>query len=137
MGRIQSDYEWTPHLCVAEESQESESEDESNAASRGNVLVDVFNFSMANLADVSGKQRIDQLQYQLQSWDHCRDVDKETFVHKAKEACQLVCDVIAPHDGEMLFQAVQQEKNLGAATDAGLEALFAAYGKAPSKILRT
>ena len=58
-------------------------------------------------------------------------------MHKAKEACQLVCDVIAPHDGEVLFQAVQQKKNLGATTDAGLEALVAAYRKAPSKILKT
>ena len=137
MERVQSDYEWTPRLCAEEESQESESEDESNAASKGNILVDVFNFSMANLADVSGKERIDQLQYQLESWDQCGDVEKEAFVHKAKEACQLVCDVIAPHDGEVLFQAVQQKKNLGVTTDAGLEALVAAYRKAPSKILKT
>ena len=94
---------------------------------------------MANLADVSGKQRIDQLQllYHLESWDQCSDVEKEAFVHKAKEACQLVCDVKAPHDGEVLFQAVQQKKNLGATTDAGLDALVAAYRKAPSKILKT
>ena len=92
---------------------------------------------MANLADVSGKERIDQLQYQLESWDQCSDMEKEAFMHKAKEACQLVCDVIAPHDGEVLFQAVQQKKNLGATTDAGLEALVAAYRKAPSKILKT
>ena len=45
----------------------------------------------------------------------------------------MVCDVIAPHDGEVLFQAVQQKKNLGATTDAGLEALVAAYRKAPSR----
>ena len=137
MERVQSDYEWTPRLCAEEESQESESEDESNVASKGNILVDVFNSSMSNLADVSGKERIDQLQYQLESWDQCSDVEKEAFVHKAKEACQLVCDVIAPHDGEVLFQAVQQKKNLGATTDAGLEALVAAYRKAPSKILKT
>ena len=92
---------------------------------------------MANLADVSGKERIDQLQYQLESWDQCSDVEKEAFVHKAKEACQLVCDVIAPHDGEVLFQAVQQKKNLDATTDAGVEALVAAYRKEPSKILKT
>ena len=137
MERVQSDYEWTPRLCAEEELQESESEDESNVASKGNILVDVFNSSMSNLADVSGKERIDQLQYQLESWDQCSDVEKEAFVHKAKEACQLVCDVIAPHDGEVLFQAVQQKKNLGATTDAGLEALVAAYRKAPSKILKT
>ena len=92
---------------------------------------------MSNLADVSGKERIDQLQYQLESWDQCSNVEKEASVYKAKEACQLVCDVIAPHDGEVLFQAVQQKKNLGTTTDAGLEALVAAYRKAPSKILKT
>ena len=138
MERVQLDYEWTPRLCAEEESQESESEDESNAASKGNILVDVSNFSMANLADVSGKQRIDQLQllYHLESWDQCSDVEKEAFVHKAKDACQLVSDVIAPHDGEVLFQAVQQKKNLGATTDVGLEVPVAAYRKAPSKILK-
>ena len=92
---------------------------------------------MANLADVSGKERIDQLQYQLESWDQYSDVEKEAFLHKAKEACQLVCDIIAPHDGEVLFLAVQQKKNLSATTDAGLEALVAAYRKVPSKILKT
>ena len=54
-------------------------------------------------------------------------------MHKAKEACQLVCDVIAPHDGEVLFQAVQQKKNLGVTSDKGLEALVAAYRKAHLK----
>ena len=135
--RVQSDYEWTPCLCTEEESQESGSEDESNTALKGNILVDVFNFSMGNLADVSGKEKIDQLQYQLESWDQCNDVEKEAFVHKAKEACQLVCDVITPHDGEVLFQAVQQKKNLGVTYDEGLEALVAAYRKGPSKTLKT
>ena len=107
-----------------------------NPPRQGNILGDVFNFSKANLADVPGKERIDQLQYQLQIWDQCSDVEKEAFLHKAKEACQLVGDVIAPHDGEVLFQAVQQKKHLGATTDAGLEALVVAYRKAPSKILK-
>ena len=49
----------------------------------------------------------------------------------------MVCDVIAPHDGEVLFQAVQQKKNLGVTSDKGLEALVAAYRKAPSKTLKT
>ena len=60
---------------------------------------------MANLVDVSGKERIDQLQYQLGSWDQCSNVEKEALVHKAKEACQLVCDIIVQQDGEVQFQA--------------------------------
>ena len=50
-------------------------------------------------------------------------MEKKTFVYKAKEACQLVCDVIAPRDGEKLFEAVQQQQNVSAASDTGLQAI--------------
>ena len=62
---------------------------------------------------------------------------KSKHVRTAKEACQLVCHVIAPRDGEKLFQVVQLQQNCGIARDTGLEALIAAYKKAPSKALKT
>ena len=61
---------------------------------------------MKSLAEVSGQKKIDQLQYQLKSWDACSDVEREKFVSKASEACRLVCDVMAPNHGEKLLQAL-------------------------------
>ena len=77
---------------------------------------------MENLAEEAGKKYSDPLEYQLKSWDDCSDVEKKTFVYKAKEACQLVCDVIAPRDGEKL-EAVKQQHNVSAASDTGLQAI--------------
>ena len=92
---------------------------------------------MSNLAEIAGKQNIDPLKSQLEHWEDCSEMEKQTYARTAKEACQLVCHVIAPRDGEKLFQVVQQQQNGGIARDTGLEALIAAYKKAPSKALKT
>ena len=92
---------------------------------------------MSNLAEIAGKQSIDPLKSQLEHWEDCSEMEKQTYARTAKEACQLVCHVIAPRDGEKLFQVVQQQQNGGIARDTGLEALIAAYKKAPSKALKT
>ena len=89
--------------------------------------VQVFNSPMEKLAEVSVlKKKIDQLQHQLKSWDACSDVEREEFVCKATEACRLVCNVIAPNDGEKLLQALQGEKVNDTTADPGLGALVAA-----------
>ena len=49
----------------------------------------------------------------------------------------MVCNVTAPNDGEKLLQALQGEKVNGTTADPGLEALVAAYRRAPSYMLRT
>ena len=48
--------------------------------------------------EVSGQKKIDQLQYQLKSWDARSDIEREKIVCKATEACRLVCNVIAPNE---------------------------------------
>ena len=58
---------------------------------------------MKSLPGVLGEKKIDQLQYQLKSWDACSDVEREKFFSKATEACRLVCDVMAPNHGEKLL----------------------------------
>ena len=92
---------------------------------------------MSNLAEIAGKQSIDPLKSQLEHWEDCSEMEKQTYARTAKEACQLVCHVIAPRDGEKLFQVVQQQQNGGIGWDIGLGALIAAYKKAPSKALKT
>ena len=132
----QSDTEWSPGFSAGRGFQESESESEYPARPKTTVL-DVFNSSMSNLAEIAGKQNIDPLKSQLEHWEDCSEMEKQTYARTAKEACQLVCHVIAPRDGEKLFQVVQQKQNGGIARDTGLEALIAAYKKAPSKALKT
>lgn len=75
------------------------------------------------------------LKSQLEHWEDCSEMEKQIYARTAKEACQLLCHVIAPRDGEKLFQVVQQQQNGGIGWDTGLEALIAAYKKAPSKSL--
>ena len=132
----QSDTEWTPGFSAARDFQESESESECPARPKSRVLY-VFNSSMSNLAEIAGKQNIDPLKSQLEHWEDCSEMEKQTYARTAKEACQLVCHAIAPRDGEKLFQVVQQQQNGGIARDTGLEALIAANKKAPSKALKT
>ena len=132
----QSDTEWSPGFSAGRGFQDSESESECPARPKSRVL-DVFNSSMSNLAEIAGKQNIDPLKSQLEHWEDCSEMEKQTYARTAKEACQLVCHVIAPRDGEKLFQVVQQKQNGGIARDTGLEALIAAYKKAPSKALKT
>ena len=132
----QSDTEWSPGFSAGRGFQDSESESECPARPKSRVL-DVFNSSMSNLAEIAGKQNIDPLKSQLEHWEDCSEMEKQTYARTAKEACQLVCHVIAPRDGEKLFQVVQQQQNGGIARETGLEALIAAYKKAPSKALKT
>jgi len=89
--------EWTPGLGAGHDDVKSESENDSQE--NESLPVSVFNSSMANLAEVVGKN-IEPLEYQLESWEESSDFIKQTFSRKAKQACQLVCEVMAPRDGK-------------------------------------
>ena len=134
--RSQSDTEWTPSFSAGRDFQDSKSESECYSRTKSRVL-DVFNSSMLNLAEIAGKQSIDPFKSQLEHWEDCSEMEKQTYACTAKQASQLVCHVIVPRDGEKLFQVVQQQQNGGIGWDTGLEALIAAYKKAPSKALKT
>ena len=56
---------------------------------------------MSNLAEIAGKQRIDPLKSQLEHWEDCSEISGKANICTAKEACQLVCHVIAPRDDVM------------------------------------
>lgn len=86
--------------------------------------VHVFNACNDSLADAIRKPWIDPLQSQVACWENC------SVIHKSEEACQLICDVIAPNDGKQLFQAVvNQQQNKGDTGSVGLQVLVIAYQK--------
>ena len=58
--------------------------------------VQVFNAYIDSLADAIQKLRITHLESQVDYWEKCSFPEKSGFVQKAGEACQLVCNVMAP-----------------------------------------
>ena len=48
------------------------------------------------------------LTFQLSTtWEEAIPDERKTFLEKARTACEVVCSVIAPEDGEKLFQAIR------------------------------
>ena len=107
---------------------------------RGTVQdpVQVFNACIDSLADAIQKLRITHLEYQVDCCEKCSFPEKSGFVKKAGEACQLVCNVMAPWDGKALFLAVvDHEQKCKTSIDVGLQTLTVAYLNAPTKSVKT
>ena len=108
-------------------------------------LVQVFNACIESLADAVANPRIDPLESQVACWESCPKAERSAVIQKTKQVCQLMCDVIAPSDGEQLFQAViDQHNNNTEIGGVGLQALVVAYQNhiiayqnAPSKSVKT
>ena len=79
VSHVQTDTLWTPRLCPTDKLESSGEEGESHLTVKSNcrASVQVFNSAMENLAEVSWQKKVDQLQYQLKSWDACTDVERE------------------------------------------------------------
>ena len=49
------------------------------------------------------------LTFQLSTtWEEAILNERKTCIEKATKACEVICSVIAPKDGEKLFQAIRQ-----------------------------
>ena len=101
-----SDERWTPSVLLAYDDRMQEF-----GLTPQNVEgpVKVFNSCMDSLADAVRKPRSDPLQSQVACWENCSNVERSAVIHKAEEACQLMCDVIAPNDGKQLFKAIVEK----------------------------
>ena len=131
VAALSSDETWTPSALLAFDDSMQEF-----GLTLENVQgpVQVFNSCMDSLANAVGKPRIDPLQSQVACWENCSNADRSAAIQKAEEACQLMCDVIAPNDGKQLFQAIMdQQQNMRETGGAGIQALVVAYQKEPSK----
>ena len=77
------------------------------------------------------------MESQADCWGKCSFPKKSEFAQKVREACQLVCEVMALKDAKVLFQAVvDHEQKYKAAVNVSLQTLMVAYQNAPTKSLR-
>ena len=121
-----NDEMWTPSAVLALD----ESTDiQDFRLARRNVQdpVQVFNACIDSLSDAVQKPRITYLESQADCWEKWSFPEKSESVQKAGEACQVVCDVMAPGDGKALFQAVaaheQLRRKCKTVIDVGLQPL--------------
>ena len=82
------------------------------------------------------KPRIAHLESQVDCWEKCSFPKKSEFVQRAREACQLACDVMALRDCKALFQAVvDHEQKCKTAVDVCPQTLLVAYQNTLTKSL--
>ena len=94
-----------------------------------------FNEGMAKIARHSKREDLTPLTFQLSTtWEEAIPDERKTCIEKATKACEVICSVIAPKDGEKLFQAIRQPtaNDLDEPTE-DLIALMSAYRDAMTK----
>ena len=90
---------------------------------------------MAKIARHSKREDLTPLTFQLSTtWEEAIPDERKTCLEKATKACEVICSVIAPKDGEKLFQAIHQPtaNDLDEPTE-DLIALLSAYRDAMTK----
>lgn len=90
---------------------------------------------MESLSEMTGAANQSKLTFQLQDkWENISTEEKNTCIEKATEGCKLICNVIAPSDGETLFAALSTKDQ---SISEDLQALINAFTNAPSRNLKT
>ena len=69
--------------------------------------IPVFNDAMEKLGQIAtSTNHVTSLTFQLKtSWSEAKEEEKEVCIDKATEACNLVCEIIAPKAGPQLFES--------------------------------
>ena len=95
---------------------------------------------METLSKANPKHKVKPLTFQLKgSFDEASIEEQEECIDRATEACHLVCHVIAPDDGEKLFQTLQKQNDQTTeeSLPGDLLAMITAYKNAPTRNLKT
>ena len=98
------------------------------------VVADFYE-GMAKIARHSKREDLMPLTFQMsRTWEEAIPDERKTCIEKETKACEVICSVIAPKDGEKLFQAIRQPtaKDLDEPTE-DLIALMSAYRDAMTK----
>ena len=125
---------WTPG-CSSNTGSDSFVEDICDALTPDSSAVECFNEAMAKIAEHTTGPPPQPLYIQISArWDDATEEEKKDCIEKAEEACRTVCSVIAPNDGERLFNEMAQtiSNNTNGPTD-DLIALMSAYRDAQTK----
>ena len=81
---------------------------------------------MKELSEVAFMEALASITFQLRSsWDTATSAQKVECIQKASEARKMICQIIAPKAGDMLYQSLSQEENVS----NELIALMTAYAK--------
>ena len=76
-------------------------------------VLSAYNKALDDLSKLSGCETPCKLEFQLSgSLANASRVKKAECVARATEACQLVCNIIAPDDGESLFNSLTQKEEV-------------------------
>ena len=90
---------------------------------------------MSHLASLTSFKEIPPLSFRLTSnWGETTQSEKEACTEKANEACQVICEVIAPNASEELFQAMNSSSDIHVSQE--LVALMTAYKNATTRNLK-
>ena len=94
-------------------------------------VLDQYNKTMGNTSQLAGAQAPPKLTFQLDgNLESAAPKEKDECITRATDACKRICKIIAPDDGEKLFEALQQDDN-----GKSLVPLMTAYAQAPSRSL--
>ena len=99
------------------------------------AVTDVYNAAMSDLAKLTSFRNVEPLTFQLTSgWEDTTRSEKEACIEKATEACQVICEIIAPQARDELFQAMNTPPEIQVSPE--LEALMTAYKNASSRNMK-
>lgn len=119
---------WTPGCSSTYSNDSDTEEDEQHKA----TTVTKFNEVMKTLSELSGMEKPPELSSQLNDLELATVMEKNECVDVATKACKLICSIVAPNDGEKLFDSLPRENNA-----QHLLPLVTAYAQAPSRNLKT
>ena len=122
---------WTPsNAALLNYSSSSYAYDNQSSLS----TTEVYNESVSHLASLTSFKEIPPLSFRLTGcWDETTQSEKDVCIQKASEACQVICEVIAPNAGKELFQAMNSTSDIHVLEE--LAALMTAYKTATTRNL--
>ena len=95
-------------------------------------IVAKFNQAMENLSELAGMDKPLELSHQLSDLESATAIEKSECMNTATDACKIICSIIAPNDGEKLFDSLPRVNS-----NEHLLPLVTAYIQAPSSNLKT
>ena len=118
---------WTPG-CSSTYFSDSQMEEEKEADS----IAAKFNQAIENLSELAGMDKPVELSHQLSDLESATSIKKSECMDVATDACKIICSIIAPNNGEKLFDSLPRVNS-----NKHLLPFVSVYVQAPSRNLKT